>query len=59
MKYIYAIAFLLSAAYLMKMPVDEAKPVLAKQVKQDPYKAEWEALTKEAERLTFPIAAYK
>ena len=59
MKYIYTLAFLLSLAYLMTMPVEETKPVVAKQVKQDPYKAEWEALIKEAERLTFPIASYR
>lgn len=52
MKYIYAIAFLLSAAYLMKMPVEESKPVVVKQVKQDPYKAEWDELFRRAEFMT-------
>ena len=59
MKYIFPIAFLICMAYIMTMPVQEIEKPIVKQVKQDPYKAEWDALLKEAERLTFPISAYK
>ena len=52
MKYIYAIAFLLSAAYLMKMPVEESKPPVIKQVKKEPFSQEWEQLLRRAEYMT-------
>ena len=52
MKYIYAIAFLLSVAYLMKMPVDESKPVVIKQVKKEPFSQEWDELFRRAEFMT-------
>lgn len=52
MKYIYTLTFLLSLAYLMTMPVEEAKPVVVKQVKVDPYKEEWDELFRRAEFMT-------
>jgi len=52
MKYIYAIAFLLSVVYLMTMPVEESKPPVIKQVKKDPYKEEWDELFRRAEFMT-------
>jgi len=52
MKYICAIAFLLSVAYLMKMPVEEASPPVIKQVKVDHFKEEWDELFRRAEFMT-------
>lgn len=52
MKYIYTLAFLLSVAYLMTMPVEEAKPPVIKQVKKEQFSQEWEQLLKRAEYMT-------
>lgn len=52
MKYIFTIALLLALAYSMYLPVEEAKPPVVKQVKQDPFSREWEQLLKRAEYMT-------
>lgn len=52
MKYIFSIALVLALAYSMYLPVEEAKPPVVKQVKQDQFAKEWDELFRRAEFMT-------